>query len=85
MSDNIFEKLKVVIGSTGDGKFVAASTQSPYFCFEGPTEEAVLDTVKRALAFYAKTTAERIAFKGNSSTTSVTTIRAPRVLQLEVA
>lgn len=35
-----------------DGKFVAASNCSPYFCFRADSEETLLAKVEAALTFY---------------------------------
>lgn len=35
-----------------DGRYVAASTTAPFFCFEADTEDAVKQKVESALAFY---------------------------------
>lgn len=49
----------VLVGRNGHGSFVAATVQSPYFCFEGGSEKEVLDRASRALAFVAKTEAPK--------------------------
>ena len=41
----------ILISRTEQG-FVASSVSSPYFCFVADTQEAVLETVRKALAFY---------------------------------
>jgi len=38
-----------------DGTFFAVSTDTPRFCFAGPTEADVCATAERALEFYRKT------------------------------
>jgi len=45
-------EVEVVIGVSDDGKFVAASTSSPYFCFVADTEDAVRERVDAAARFY---------------------------------
>jgi predicted RNase H-like HicB family nuclease len=45
---------EVIVGlaQREDGKYIAASTASPYFCFEAETEAAVKQKVEAALAIY---------------------------------
>lgn len=43
---------EVVLGTLDGGTWVAASTASPFFCFEGKTEVEVRECVERALIFY---------------------------------
>ncbi len=45
-------EVRVFLTDTGRGTVAAATNQSPYFCFEGATEAVVLETARRALAFY---------------------------------
>lgn len=40
------------ISYSESGKFVASSVRAPYFCFEADTEDAVVETARRALNFY---------------------------------
>jgi len=40
------------IGKTEDGKFLAASVTTPFFCFYGDTEEEVADKADRAIRFF---------------------------------
>jgi hypothetical protein len=77
------KRIVVAVGITADGHHYAASTESPYFCFEGPSEKAVLDQVGRALAFYSKHTSERAAFRSKETTTSVTRLPASRFIQFD--
>lgn len=37
---------------TDQGTYIAATNESPYFCFEGANEHDVLEKVKRALRVY---------------------------------
>ena len=53
--------LKIYVSTTPDGKFFAATNQSPYFCFEAESEEAVLEKAKNGLAFYVGARAEHRA------------------------
>ena len=46
--------LIVNIAQREGGGYIAASTASPYFCFEAATEEAVKQRVEAALAFYVE-------------------------------
>lgn len=45
-------ELIVSLARLDNGRFVAASTTSPFFCFEADTEEAATQKVDQALAFY---------------------------------
>lgn len=47
-----FEKGNFYVAELPDGRFVAASNCSPYFCFRADSEEAVLAKVSEALAFF---------------------------------
>lgn len=42
----------IFFGRTEEGTFIASSATSPYFLFEGDTEEDVREIVCRALNFY---------------------------------
>jgi predicted RNase H-like HicB family nuclease len=47
--------LIVKLARRADGKYIAASTSaSPYFCFEGETEEEVKQEADAAIAFYSE-------------------------------
>jgi hypothetical protein len=48
------ESRKVVLGLLDSGRYIAAATTSPFFCFEGDSEEAVKSQVEAAFAFLAK-------------------------------
>lgn len=41
-------------GELPDGRFVAASSCSPYLCVTAESEEAVLEKVRKAVTFYQK-------------------------------
>jgi hypothetical protein len=43
---------KVLVGQTDDGRWAAWSLESPYFRFEGDTQEAAASLVERAYEFY---------------------------------
>ena len=60
----------VIISQTEDGLFVAASTASPFFCFEGATEEVVLARVRNALNFYYKAKSESQPKPSRAATTT---------------
>lgn len=72
------------VGELPDGRYVAASAASPYFCFRGASEEEVLAKVKRGFAFFGETQG---LGKGNihikAVTQSVTTLRAPRKVSIQ--
>lgn len=46
------EKGHFYVGELPDGRFVAASNSSPFFCFRGESEDAVFAKVDAALTFY---------------------------------
>jgi len=49
---NICE-LSICVGqSDRDKKWIAATNESPYFCFVGASEDEVLEKAKRALRYY---------------------------------
>lgn len=43
---------EIHIGQIGPDRFLAATSASPYFCFEAESKEAVTEKVRRALRFY---------------------------------
>lgn len=45
-----------VVGKLDDGRFVAASTSAPFFCFRDGSEEAVVAKVRRAVGFWKSRT-----------------------------
>lgn len=42
----------VYLGLTDAGTFVAASNKSPFFCFEGKTEDEAQELARKALNFF---------------------------------
>lgn len=42
------------VGQLADGRFVAATASSPYFCFRADSEEAAIDRVREALTVYGE-------------------------------
>lgn len=52
MTEHTIHGVRVLTAQTADGRAVAASVASPYFLFDADTEEAAIETSKRALAFY---------------------------------
>lgn len=52
-------KLVVHLGRLTDGKWVAATGCSPYFCVEADTEDKVKALAKEALAFYERALGRR--------------------------
>jgi predicted RNase H-like HicB family nuclease len=66
------------VGELPDGRFVAASSAAPYFCFRAQSEEAVLAKVSKALAFFASTQGSDARVKIKSVTQTVTTLRPTR-------
>lgn len=50
--DNAKLQGRVIIAQLDNGRYVAASTHSPYFCIHGKSEQDALEKAKRALAVY---------------------------------
>ena len=48
------DKLSIHLGQLDDGRWVAATTSSPYFCFTGTSESEVSRLASGALQFYAR-------------------------------
>ncbi len=66
------------VGELPDGRFVAASNASPYFCVRADSEGELIEKVRNAIGFYKE-------FKGNtgevrikSVSKTVTTLRPQR-------
>jgi predicted RNase H-like HicB family nuclease len=66
------------VGELPDGRFVAASSAAPYFCFRAESEEAVLAKVSKALTFFGSTQSANAKVKIKSVTQTVTTLRPTR-------
>lgn len=45
-------KLAVYIGQLDDGRWLAATSTAPYFCFEAASEKEVKSIVRDALKFF---------------------------------
>lgn len=45
--------LKITVAQRKDGSYIAASNASPYFCFVGPSYEAVLNKCSRVITKWA--------------------------------
>jgi len=60
---------KFSIGRTGDGKWLAVSSQSPHFCFAGDTAVAVEEQASRALELFFGTSGRLRSAKTKSLTT----------------
>lgn len=60
MTDERLGECKVIIGQLEAGEFCIASTSSPYFCFTGETEQAVVGKAQRALEFYQAPRADNV-------------------------
>lgn len=72
------------VGELPDGRFVAAATASPYFCFRAASEDEVLAKVKRGLAFFGETQGlGKGSINIKAVTQSVTTLRAPRKVSIQ--
>lgn len=66
----------VNIGVREDGKHIAASASSPYFCFEADSEVSLKQKVESAVAFYEKAKeAEKNKPAPRSETITITRIR----------
>lgn len=81
MSQN--SKGKFAVAELTDGRFVAASCGSPYFCFRAETEKAVIEKVQRALTFYGKSEGIGAAVNIKSVTQTVTTLRPIKTVGFE--
>ena len=66
------------VGELEDGRFVAASSCSPYFCFRADTEEEVFAKVHRALTFYGESEGIGKKIKIKSVTQTVTRLQPTR-------
>lgn len=62
-------------GTTDDGKHIACSSSSPYFCFIGATEAEVEDKARRALNFYHQSTGHLIPENQVGKTPSQTVLK----------
>ncbi len=49
---NVEREFQVYLTVTDDGTYLAATNESPHFCFEGSSEQELLATVEQALTFY---------------------------------
>ena len=52
-----------IFTSERDGKWLAATNLSPFFCFEAESEEAVLLKTREALKFYGEAKAKIVESK----------------------
>lgn len=66
------------VGELPDGRFVAASSSAPFFCFRAESEEAVLKKVKNALSFYRRTKGGKGEVRIKSVSRTVTTVQPTR-------
>jgi predicted RNase H-like HicB family nuclease len=87
---NVDSKGYFVVGELTDGRFAAASSSPPYFCFRADSEEAVIAKAQKALAFYAASIGVGNSVKIKSVTQTVTTLRPTKRIafhapQLEAA
>ena len=73
------------VGELTDGRFVAASSSSPYFCFRAASEEAVIKKAALALTFFGKSQGVGNAVKIKSVTQTVTTLRPTRRVSIDEA
>jgi predicted RNase H-like HicB family nuclease len=58
-----------------NGRYVAASTASPYFCFEADTEESVIQKAEAAIAFYGEAKSALRALRKPEQETKITVTR----------
>lgn len=77
------DKKHFLVAELADGRFVAASQESPYFCFRDVSEEAVLDKVKNALVFYAQSEGHGNGVRIKPVTRSITTLGTSKKVLLD--
>ncbi|WP_338241547.1 hypothetical protein [Aurantiacibacter hainanensis] len=65
----LIEKGHFFVGELPDGKFVAASNSSPYFCFRAQSEDDVLAKVDAALTYYYSVCGEKPAMQKRATAT----------------
>jgi hypothetical protein len=70
------------VGELTDGRFVAAASSAPYFCFRAASEEAVIEKVRRALAFYRQINGDARKVKIKSVSHTVTTVQPTKRVAL---
>lgn len=73
------------VGELPDGRFVAASASSPYFCFRAESEQAVIRKVKNALSFYREQGGNQPNISVKSHSQTVTTVFPRRRVSIEEA
>lgn len=71
------------VGELPDGRFVAASSSSPYFCFRAETEEAVIEKARQAVTFFAHVQGLGSSVRIKSVTQTVTSLRPTKKVNFE--
>jgi predicted RNase H-like HicB family nuclease len=66
----IAPEFRIYFAQTEDGKWVAASNEAPFFCFEGDSEEEVERLAARALDMYERTDLPAPVMKSRTITIS---------------
>lgn len=74
-----------VVGQLPDGRFLAASTSAPFFCFRDESEQAVVAKVVRALTFYGNLDNRALKNLQRSVTQTITTLRPTRRVSFDEA
>ncbi len=80
MTVELGENFNILIGRAVDGKYLIASTASPYFLFEGDSEGAVVNKAIAALRFYDSLDSKPITIVA-SSTQLLTTLVPYKVMK----
>ena len=76
---------KVHVGLTDEGKFLASSADSPYFCFEADTEEGAVKMAEEALNFFHGVEGRCEAVRPTTSPAKLTRVFPRRVAEVPVA
>lgn len=73
------------VGQLPDGRFVAASCESPYFCVRGDSEEAVVQKVTAGLEFYFNSVAATKKVERSPKAATFNAWHATRVVNYSLA
>lgn len=73
--------VSIYIAVKEDGRYVAATNESPYFCLEAESEEALIEKVKAALVFYSSTLGQEV--RSRTVVQSITQLVPSRVIESE--
>lgn len=78
---------RVHIGTLGEGRVLAFTTEAPYFCFEAESQEALLSILREAVQFceWAKQEIEKQIARERENTKSVKIEKTVRIGDLAFA